>query len=305
MFRSSREKLAHPAFLGIYVMLAVIAFEADSYPLYVFGIALAAAISFVAWMLSLRRLLAMSGTPTSRIGSAAQGYVELTGRGRNLPEFQVLSRLTFLPCLWYEYKVEQKGSNDKWQTIDRGRSTESFVLDDGSGQCVVDPEHAEVIPAKTENWTQGDYRYTESLLLASETIYLLGEFSTLGGEHLDLDVRRDGGALLAEWKKNQTKLLERFDLDKDGLLSEREWELARLQAKREVRKTHAELRAQPGTHMLHKPRDGRLFLISSVDATKLARRYRLWAWLHLIFLVAFIAGAAVMWSAPGATFVAR
>ena len=121
---------------------------------------------------------------------------------------------------------------------------------------------------------------------------MLGEFSTLSGATIELDLKRDIGELLAEWKRNQPQLLEHFDLDRDGTISEKEWTLARSQAKREVRKTHNEIRTQPGTNILHKPRDGRLFLISNIDPEKLARRYRVWAWAHLAAFVGAVGGAA-------------
>lgn len=292
MFRDQRELLANPGFLGVYLIVGMLGVYAENRRAMLFALVVIAAIAFLAWMLSFRRLLAMSGTPTSRIASAAQGYVELVGRGRSHPDFQVLSRLTFLPCIWYRFIVEQRNSKDKWERVSSGRSDESFVLDDGSGLCVVDPDHAEVIPRRKEVWTQGKIRYTEWLILPQETIYLLGEFSTLSGETIELDLKRDIGELLAEWKRNQPQLLERFDLDRDGKISEKEWTLARSQAKREVRKTHNEIRTQPGTNILHKPRDGRLFLISNIDPEKLARRYRLWAWVHLVAFVGAVAGAA-------------
>ena len=68
--------------------------------------------------------------------------------------------------------------------------------------------------------------------------------------------------------------------------------LARAQARREVRKTHNEIRTQPGTHMLHRPRDGRLFLITNIDANKLEWRYKFWAWLHLAVLIGAVVGTA-------------
>ena len=119
-----------------------------------------------------------------------------------------------------------------------------------------------------------------------------GEFTTIGGETADLNLERDVGELLAEWKRNKPDLLARFDLDKDGQIGEKEWMLARAQARREVRKTHNEIRTQPGTNMLHQPRDGRLFLISNVDADKLEWRYKFWAWLHLSVLIGSVAGTA-------------
>ena len=292
MFRDQRELLANPGLLGVYLIVGMLGVYAENRQAILFALVVIAAIAFFAWMLSLRRLLAMSGTPTSRIASAAQGYVELVGRGRSHPDFQVLSRLTFLPCVWYRFIVEQRNSKNKWERVSSGRSDESFMLHDGSGLCVVDPDHAEVIPRRKEVWTQGEFRYTEWLILPQETIYVLGEFSTLSGATIELDLKRDIGELLAEWKRNQPQLLEHFDLDRDGTISEKEWTLARSQAKREVRKTHNEIRTQPGTNILHKPRDGRLFLISNIDPEKLARRYRVWAWAHLAAFVGAVGGAA-------------
>ncbi len=288
MFLDHREQIAQPGVLGAYVFIGLMGANTESREGVLIAAIAIAALAAIAWMLSLRRLFAMAGTPTSRIASAAQGYVELSGRGTSTPQFQVVSKLTALPCLWYRYRVEQKTSDNKWKRVASGRSEESFLLDDGSGQCLVDPEQAEVIPRSKETWTQGDYRYTEWLLLPRDAVYVLGQFSTLGGETAELDAKRDVSELLAEWKRNQAQLLERFDLDRDGTISEREWALARSQAKREVRKTHNEIRTQPGTHIVHKPRDGRLFLISNIDPGKLARRYKVWAWVHLGFVLAAI-----------------
>ena len=182
-----------------------------------------ALVAFFAWMMSLRRARSIGDTPTSRIASAAQGYVELVGRGRNHPDSPVLSKLTHLPCLWYRYIVEQRTSNNKWQRVASGRSDESFILEDGSGECLVDPEHAEVLPRRSETWHQGDYRYTEWLILTHETVYALGEFSTIGGENQELDLKRDVSALLADWKRDHPGLLARFDLDRDKQISHSEY----------------------------------------------------------------------------------
>lgn len=292
MFRDLRERVVDPLLLGGYLVLLGIGAQVESREGWATALALMALAAFFAWMISLRRALAIGDTPTSRIGSAAQGYVELVGRGRNHPNFPVVSKLTHLPCLWYRYIVEQRTSNNKWQRVASGRSNESFVLEDGSGECLVDPEHAEVVAARKETWYQGDYRYTEWLILTPETVYALGEFSTIGGENLELDLKRDVSALLADWKRDHPGLLARFDLDRDKQISEKEWMLARSQARREVKKTHNEMRMQPGTHLLHQPRDGRLFLISNIDPAQLSRRFTIWAWVHLAVFVGAVGGAA-------------
>lgn len=298
MFRDVRERIVDPLVLGGYLALLGIGAQVESREGWVIALALMALVAFVAWMMSFRRARAIGDTPASRIASAAQGYVELVGRGRNLPDFPVLSKLTNLPCLWYRYIVEQRTANNKWERVASGRSDESFVLEDGSGQCLVDPQHAEVVPRSKETWHQGDNRYTEWLILAHETVYVLGEFSTIDGENLALDLKHDISALLADWKRDHPGLLSRFDLDRDGQISEKEWMLARSQARRDVRKTHNELRTQPGTHLLHQPRDGRLFLISNIDPAHLSRRYTTWAWIHLVVLLGAVGASGWLATLP-------
>ena len=298
MFREQRELLANPGFFAVYFFIGILGGHTENRTGVAIALAAMAVVAFVAWMLSLRRLLAMAGTPTSRIASAAQGYVELVGRGRNVPDYPILSHLTSLPCVWYRYIVEQRQSDNKWKRISSGRSDHSFLLDDGSGHCLVDPEHAEIVPRRKETWTRDDYRDTEWLILPQETVYVLGEFSTIGGETAQLDLNGDVGDVLAEWKRNQPQLLARFDLDKDGAISEKEWGLARSQARREVRRQHNEIRTQPGTHLLHRPRDGRLFLISNLDPRKLVWRYRAWAWAHLAILLTAVGVAAWLGGMP-------
>ena len=293
MFRDQRERVAHPAVLGFYFAVALIFGQIDDQRAYVVMLPAIAVVAFVAWMLSLKRLLAMGGTPTSKIASAAQGYVELVGRALPHPGGALRSRFTLLPCVWYQYSIEQREEDGKWHRIESGRSDDSFLLDDGTGLCLIDPENAEVLPRRAEVSMKGrDYRCTESLILPKEQVYAIGEFSTIGGENTGLNLDRDVSELLSTWKRNKPALLARFDLDMDRQISEKEWMLARSQARREVRKTHNEIRTQPGTHLLHQPRDGRLFLISNVDAEKLERRYTLWAWLHLVVLIGAVAGTA-------------
>lgn len=294
MLLDYRERLAEPLILGAYVGMVAMGWHVDVPDTKSLALVLVAVLAVAAWVMSFRRWRAMGDTPTSRIASAAQGYVELVGQGRNIPEFPVLSHLTQLPCLWYRYVVDERTSNNKWKRVASGRSTESFVIDDGSGMCLVDPEHAEVIPRRKETWYKNDFRYTEWLILPQDTVYLLGEFVTIGGANVQLDPKQDVAELLAEWKRNRPQLLARFDLDRDGEIGADEWILARSQARREVGKRHNEIRTQPGTHMVQKPRDGRLFLISNSDPSKLARRYRNWAWLHLAVFLAAIWGMVAL-----------
>src|SRR3990172_5026880 len=72
-------------------------------------------------------------TPTAKIRSAPQGYVELEGVGKLMDGPPIIAKLSGLPCVWYRYKIEEYitgGSNDRhhWETIDKGESTETFWL---------------------------------------------------------------------------------------------------------------------------------------------------------------------------------
>ena len=293
MFHSLRLRIIEPLTVGGYLVLLMIGFEVRTREAWILTLVSILVLAAAAWTMSFRRGRSITDTPTSRISSAAQGYVELVGRGNHHPGGPILSRCTALPCIWYKFIIEQRTGDNKWRQVNSGQSDESFILDDGSGRCMVDPEHAEVVAKRKERWIQGNHRYTEWLLLPQARIYALGQFSTIGGANSNLDFRQDVSELLAEWKRNRKDLLKRFDLDGDGNINEQEWMLARQQARRDVKKEHHNIRMQSGTNVMHKPDDGRLFLISDLDPLRLARRYTLWAWFHLFML--FSALGALVW----------
>jgi hypothetical protein len=245
-------------------------------------------VSFLAWVANYRRYRQIHDLPTSKVASAAQGYVELAGHADMVEGELISSQLSATPCCWYSYEIEEKTSNDKWQTVDSGKSVKHFFLVDDTGQCVISPDGAEVLTHDHKSWLEGDRRYNEWLLLPKGVLYAIGEFATSTAAAISTrDERADTGALLAEWKQDQKTLLERFDLDRDGKVDMKEWELARLQARREVRKQHGEIqsRSVEGTHILRKPKDGRLFLLANELPDKLGSRYRLWSWAHLVIFI--------------------
>lgn len=233
-----------------------------------------------AWLSRLRRARAILDTPTARVASAAQGMVELMGRGRALPERPLLSPMTHLPCLWYRYALYRR-VNDRWQLEARGQSDQPFLLEDDSGVCEIDPAGAEIHSNRTERRRTGDRKYTETLLIEGDPLYALGEFRTLGGAHLALDPRADLDALLNEWKSDPEGLRARFDRDGDRQISQAEWQQAVQTASDVVRERHLALRRLPPRHYLGKPARGGIYLISNLDPQRLGRRFAALAWLHL------------------------
>jgi E3 Ubiquitin ligase len=235
-------------------------------------------------------------TPTSRVRSAAQGYVELVGVGRSHGEN--VGPLTGLPCIWWSFVIEERlsnGRNRSWSAVRRGVSEAPFYLDDGTGECLIDPRGAEVFPSGKDVWRGatawpsnrimtgsqgfsgalfgGDFRYTEHRMRPGEPLYAIGSFRSQRGV-AGTDTVEAIAALLREWKQDQPALLQRFDSNSDGVLDGREWEQARRSARETVIATEAARPLLPEVNVLSQPDDGRAFLLAAADAGALARRYR-------------------------------
>lgn len=289
------------------------------------GAILVTAAAFAFAFRWLRRARLIEDMPTSRIRSAAQGYVELEGTARAMAGEPVIAPLTGQPCCWYRYKVERRGDRGGWRRLEHGASDALFLLEDGTGRCVVDPEGADVTLQERHVWygtnrrpgnaasrngnanmllrvgrwlgrnaLDGDrYRYTEELIVDGMPLYAMGEFKTLD----ELDDRRARGeitrGLLREWKRDGAALLARFDANEDGRLDEQEWEAARQLARKEAARMQQAQHRQQIPHLLFRPRSGRAFLLSTKSQSDLARRYR---WRAAGGAAAFLlAGGAATW----------
>jgi hypothetical protein len=290
MLDSLRREYAQLVTSGAQLLLLLIGLKLESRQGWLICLSVMAAISILAWLSALNRLRTVRDTPTSKIASAAQGYVELSGRGHPFGD-PLLGKLSLLPCLWYRYRIEQRESGNKWKTMDAGESDDTFILRDDTGECVIDPEQAEILTLHHDQWHDGDYRYTEWKLIEHDSLYVIGQFRTQGGSSVEFDTHAELNALLAEWKQDMPALLKRFDLDNDGTLNAQEWMLARSAANREVARMMREAQAQPDINIVGRPRDGKLFMVSNLGQDKLARRYLLWSWAHLLIFFGALGGA--------------
>lgn len=297
MLVSLRREYAQLVTSGAQLLLLFVGAQLESREGWLISLGLMAVISIPAWLSALKRLRAIRDTPTSRIASAAQGYVELIGRGKPLDNTPLISKLRNLPCLWYRYQIEQRGAKNEWKTIESGESSGSFILQDDTGDCVVDPEYAEIVTKHRDQWQEGSYRYTEWKLIGSDSLYVIGEFRTRSVA-VEFDSRAELNALLAEWKQDMPALHARFDLNSDGKLDMNEWMLARQAAKREVAKKKREVLAQPDIHLIGQPRDGKLFLLSNLTPEKLSRRYLIWAWAHVVIFFSALGGMGWLLQQP-------
>jgi len=265
------------------------------------GLAVAAVYSFWSACKSWAKNRTIEDTPTSRIRSAAQGYVELSGRGTMPPNAENKGPLTGIPCTWWRYKIEERsrsGRSRSWSTIQSGTSEVPFLLDDGTGQCLVNPCGAEVFPGASDVWygpsewpevripkgtgifgwlvdacMTDKYRYTEHRLQSNEHVCALGAFRSVGGASVE-NPDDAVAELLHQWKHDQGTLLARFDRDHDGSLNSAEWEQARAVARKQVLEGRAAEPLSPRVNVLGDPADGRAFLLAVSDGESLAQRFR-------------------------------
>lgn len=252
------------------------------------GIAVLSIGGLIAWIAALKRYRIIADTPTAMLRSAAQGYVELIGTCRVAPDEELLRYGKAPPCLWYFATIiEKRRSFGKTRTRTRFEHSQStFLLDDGTGECIIDPESAEVKSAHRTSWREGSKYYKVSYLVEGDRIYAIGDMRTLRAADGTLDSKTDLRTLLREWKQDRAALVQRFDTNGDGEVDVQEWQGAVSAAEREVSAKHREMRLQPGIHIMRAPADGRPFLLSNRDPDDLRQRYKWWAWCHLTVFVA-------------------
>jgi hypothetical protein len=203
--------------------------------------AIIATACFFGVSVCLKTIRFIQNTPRSKIRSAVQGYVELTGKAQALGEKPILSPLTNTACCWYAYTIEEEfeerkddgSTQTEWREIDSGHSNDRlFVLKDETGECVINPQKAVMKPMKINSWYDnslgnyqgGDlgneiwdgvvslitignrYKLTEKLILEEDVLYALGNFTTCAAtENPMRQVEPDEGKLskmVAKFVKN-------------------------------------------------------------------------------------------------------
>ncbi len=295
--RSLTHSLISAGYLAIGIIFIVYGYSHQQQYLRMAGIAVLSLGGLIAWLAALKRYRVIADTPTAVLRSAAQGYVELVGTCRAVPGADLLRYGKAPPCLWYLATIiKQNRSFGKTRTQTRfERSDDIFLIEDGTGECAIDPEHAEVLSAHQTSWLNGDTFYKVCYLMPGDQLYVIGDMRTLRAADGTLDRRTDVSALLREWKTDRAALVQRFDTDGDGEIDLQEWQGAVSAAGREVDSRHREMRLEPGLHLMRAPDDGRPFLLSNRDPDELRKRYKWRAWFHLsVFVAAAVWGMTLL-----------
>lgn len=274
------------------------------------GVILIDLISFYSFFKNWKRLRFIEDTPTARLRSSHQGYVEIEGKGAMIADKPIYAPLSNHPCLWYrsqieckEILIEKEQSQIHWNVIYSNISRHSFKLTDGSTSCFVDPDSAEIQGEEKLVWygntewpnqtqilesqsvlhsNNNRYRYSESLILPGQPLYVLGQFSTSSAAS-QYSIREIMSDLILDWKKDSQHLLKRFDTNKDGQIDQQEWEFARHIASTESQQIYQQRLLEPEQNIITKPKDKRYpFIISVYSQTSLRQKYRRTAYLSLL-----------------------
>jgi len=255
-------------------------------------------------------------TPTSKIRSAAQGYVELKGLVKPLNQ-PISAPLTGKPCCWYDYHIEKevtrinsKGETERsWETVDKHSSSHLFYLEDDTGRVVIYPLSADVSAKIKEVWYDSSFgrassffgssllsdllgavgssrlRFTEVRIEMDQPLVALGFFHTCKVKESPFDlehVKKNRQQLLEKKKrklmgfKSLTNLAQALTSNTANAIAKTEDEWALAQSQQ--KKNYC--------NVLHKKE--RPFILSTFSEKKLIRRYY---WSSLLYSLGFILSA--------------
>ncbi|HWA12053.1 MAG TPA: hypothetical protein VHA15_03095 [Burkholderiales bacterium] len=225
------------------------------------------------WQHGMRLRTLVRAIPTSRVATAAQGYVELVGTARNArrhfpdaPEFHLWKRTQFASRS-SQWRVFPFNLFYIVHSVDT--TQEPFCVADDSGSALVLPAGAEVLCARREVEYDGDRKVVREHILEGDPLYVLGEFRT---EREQVDVAVLTERLLNDWRMDRGQA-RRFDADRDGHLSGRELMAMHEAAREAAQRASADATAGEGVHMVGRGDGSRRFVISSLPPDRLAGRY--------------------------------
>lgn len=244
--------------------------------------------------------------PTARVRSAPQGYIELIGQARMMEGPVIFSPLSQTRCVWFSYKIEEKVREydgkgrfrSRWRVVKQHTSEEIFLLEDATGECAIDPDDAKVITRDKQVWYKHDVvpprRYTEWTILEGEPLYAMGLFKSVATVQ-DQTFREQVSLKLREWKQDPSLLLQRYDKDSDGHISQQEWQQARQDATVAVkREIGQQAKMKQLSIMRSSPHKSQPYILSTIPEAKLVARYQRHAFAALAGFI--VLGIIIVWS---------
>lgn len=247
----------------------------------------------------------IENVPTAKIRSAPQGYVELIGTTKLMDGPPIISPVSGTRCVWFRYTIEEQVTEyegkgrikSRWKVIKKHSSDDIFLLDDTWDQCVIDPDDANVITKRKNRWYKRDTfparRYTEWTILEGDYLYALGDFQTVASVE-DTSLKNMMTATLKDWKQDANDLLHRYDSNRDGQLSQQEWEQARQDAYQQAKvKVGAMAHEKPLSILKASTQKDQPFILSTESEANLINRHKSIA--YACGLGFFIVGICLVW----------
>ncbi|MDB6096781.1 MAG: hypothetical protein JWM09_1059 [Francisellaceae bacterium] len=236
--------------------------------------------------------------PTSKIRSATQGYVELNGLPQPYDSKPLISKLSKQECVWYRYSISDISRRNRavipFWVVEEGASQEPFWIKDETDLCLIHPENAKIISQKKTIWYAEDknpdnmqtkrtlknmnYMFIEELIYSNIPINAMGMFHTIYPQFTKGDQQKtDVNNLLVNWKADYKNALERFDTNKDGIISAEEWEVAIKTAEAEIKNKYSsnDINTKPINILTNEglPKN-KPFIISQMPKQKLIRDFQ-------------------------------
>ena len=210
-----------------------------------------------------RKKQLIDNIPTSTVRAMAMGLVELSGRAcRQTP---LKAPFTQEDCVAYTYLIERYERREKsssWVTIAKGNSFQcSFDLEDETGRVTIVPHNVEFIVDAAYSFTTGwgkalpvnlinfmtknsiayrglfgnhTLRFTERSICVGDPIYVLGTAKKIVSSVQEHQIRKSRLVERLNEVKSDPKFMAQADTNKDGHISEDEWQRAVLKVEQEL-----------------------------------------------------------------------
>lgn len=263
-------------FGGVHILLLTLALKLNVRVVWDYALLGMILTSFIAWASCFYRLRQVEDIPTSKIGSAAQGYVELFGRTADNGAL-LYSPSFHLRCCWFRNEIHRRDSKGRWQRESGYESDDPFLLRDGTGECLIRPEGAEIIGVHCDTRIKGDLKHMEWTIIPNTQLYAIGQFVTTTPIRPDLERRHAIWKTLTDWKQDPERMRS-LDVNGNGQVDLPEWDLARRKAHEQVDAEMLRETPPEPVNYLQKPADGRIFLFSPKSPHDLRQTLLLWTW---------------------------
>lgn len=210
-------------------------------------------ICFIHSFVMLKRKRAIENCPTTKIRSMPMGLVEVKGVAK--PKYFLKAPYSLTDCVHYSFKKytwERVGKDSVYRLSRWGESGRvPFYIEDETGSVLVEPENAIIKAGISQDMSQAlggetdgmdsfqhsaygegvNQKIVEKVIATGQSLYVMGFARPIrtGTEQR----KKAFFEKLRHLKKDRSRM-GRYDLDRDGTISDDEWERARRETEEEV-----------------------------------------------------------------------